>query len=147
MKYSQAKPGRIFVVRLEDGEIVHEKLEAFAAREKIRAAALVAVGGVDAGSKLVVGPEDGRAHPPRPMGAMLDNVHEISGTGTIFPDDKGNPVLHMHMACGRERDTVTGCVRTGVKVWQVLEVIILELADSTAARLPDKATGFHLLIP
>jgi predicted DNA-binding protein with PD1-like motif len=31
MKYSEAKPGRIFVIRLEDGEIVHEVIEAFAA--------------------------------------------------------------------------------------------------------------------
>jgi predicted DNA-binding protein with PD1-like motif len=24
MKYSQAQPGRIFVIRLEDGEMIHE---------------------------------------------------------------------------------------------------------------------------
>ena len=30
MKYSEAKPGRIFVIRLEDGDIVHEAIESFA---------------------------------------------------------------------------------------------------------------------
>ncbi|MBA3036272.1 MAG: DUF296 domain-containing protein, partial [Desulfobacterium sp.] len=30
MKYSEAKQGRIFVVRLEDGETVHEEIEKFA---------------------------------------------------------------------------------------------------------------------
>lgn len=30
MKYSEARPGRIFVLRLEDGEIVHEVIERFA---------------------------------------------------------------------------------------------------------------------
>ncbi|MDY6863052.1 MAG: DUF296 domain-containing protein, partial [Thermodesulfobacteriota bacterium] len=29
MKYSQAKPGRIFVIRLEDGDIIHEEIEKF----------------------------------------------------------------------------------------------------------------------
>jgi predicted DNA-binding protein with PD1-like motif len=24
MKYSQAQPGRIFVIRLEDGEVIHD---------------------------------------------------------------------------------------------------------------------------
>ena len=30
MKYSQARQGRTFVIRLEDGDIVHEKIEQFA---------------------------------------------------------------------------------------------------------------------
>jgi predicted DNA-binding protein with PD1-like motif len=30
MKYSEAKPGRIFVLRLEDGDILHESVETFA---------------------------------------------------------------------------------------------------------------------
>jgi predicted DNA-binding protein with PD1-like motif len=51
------------------------------------------------------------------------------------------------MACGREENTVTGCVRNGVKVWHVMEVILAELLDSTAQRLLDKATGFKLLVP
>ncbi len=32
MKYSQARLGRIFVIRLEDGDIIHEELEKFAIR-------------------------------------------------------------------------------------------------------------------
>ena len=33
MKYSQAKQGRVFVIRLEDGDVIHEEIEKFA-REK-----------------------------------------------------------------------------------------------------------------
>ena len=147
MKYSQAKPGRIFVIRLEDGDVVHEEIEQLARTESITSAALIAVGGADKESRLVVGPEDGRAAPINPMAHVLDNVHEIAGTGTLFPDDEGNPVLHMHMACGRETATTTGCVRSGVKVWQVMEVILFELVDSTGIRILDDATGFKLLNP
>jgi predicted DNA-binding protein with PD1-like motif len=131
MKYSEAKQGRTFVIRLEDGDIIHEKLEEFARVHSINAAAVIAVGGVDEGSKLVVGPEH----------------REIAGVGTIFPDKDHNPVLHMHIACGREESTVTGCVRRGVKVWHLLELILFELVDSSASRMFDEQIGFELLEP
>ncbi|MGA1868031.1 MAG: PPC domain-containing DNA-binding protein [bacterium] len=145
MKYAQAKQGRIFVIRLEDGDIIHEEIERLAREQSIKAAALIVVGGADKGSRFVVGPEHGRAEPVVPMEHILDNVHEITGTGTIFPDDEGKPVLHMHIACGRGTSTLTGCVRKGVKVWHIMEVVLIELMDTKAARLFDKTTGFSLL--
>ena len=147
MKYAEAGAGRIFVIRLEDGDIVHEVIEKFARELDIKAAALIVLGGADLDSKLVVGPEEGRAKPLHPMEHILEDVYEVSGTGTLFPDDQGNPILHMHMACGRKSSTVTGCIRTGVKVWQVMEVILFELIDTTGRRLVDPETGFKLLIP
>ncbi|MBU3948882.1 MAG: DNA-binding protein [Proteobacteria bacterium] len=147
MKYSEAKQGRIFVVRLEDGETVHEEIEKFAIKQSITAAAMIIIGGANEGSKLVVGPENGKAKPVNPMEHILDNVHEITGTGTLFPDDDGNPVIHMHMACGRNANTITGCVRSGVKVWQIMEIIIFELVDTTGKRVFDPDLGFKLLNP
>jgi hypothetical protein len=38
-------------------------------------------------------------------------------------------------------------VRTGVRTWHVLEVVLTEIAGSTARRLPDATTGFKLLVP
>lgn len=147
MKYSEAKAGRIFVIRLEDGDILHEEIEKFAGLKEIVAASIVVVGGADKGSSLIVGPEDGRAEKVIPMQHQLADVCEICGTGTLFPDDSGNPILHMHIACGRKEKTITGCVRAGVKVWQVMEVIINEITDTSAKRLMDKTTGFKLLQP
>lgn len=147
MKYSQAEQGRIFVIRLEDGDVIHEAVEKLAEQEAVRAGMLIAVGGVDKGTRLVVGPEDGRSKKITPMEHVLKNVHEIAGTGTLFPDKDGKPVLHMHIACGREESTVTGCVRNGVKAWHVLEVILVELIDTSAVRLHEDATGFELLQP
>jgi predicted DNA-binding protein with PD1-like motif len=147
MKFSEAKQGRTFIIRLEDGEIFHEEIERFARDKGIERAFLNVVGGADKTSRLVVGPEEGRSLPINPMEHELYDVHEVTGTGTLFPDDMGNPVVHLHMACGREENTVTGCVRSGVKVWQVMEVILVELLDTSARRMPDRATGFKLLIP
>jgi predicted DNA-binding protein with PD1-like motif len=67
--------------------------------------------------------------------------------GTIFPDDEGNPVMHMHMSCGRKAETITGCIRRGVRVWHVMEIILFELLDTTGIRLMEPALGFKLLNP
>ena len=147
MKYSTGDMGRIFTVRLEDGDILHECIERLAADEGIRSAALIVLGGADEGSRLVTGPEEARSTPVVPMELETDDVREVTGTGTLFPDENGKPLLHMHIACGRNDTTVTGCVRRGVKVWHVMEVIIFEIKNSKAARLPDAATGFKLLVP
>lgn len=147
MRFSQAQLGRIFVIRLEDGDIVHEAVEQFARDQSIKAASLIIVGGADKGSTLVVGPEQGRAIPVVPMEHMLTDVHEVAGTGTLFLDEEGNPLLHMHIACGRNASSVTGCVRRGVKAWQILEIILFELLESSACRVSDPATGFKLLNP
>ena len=145
MKYSEAKQGRIFIIRLYDGEIVHDEIERFAKEKSIKAAALIAIGGADKKSKLVVGPKNGRATPVFPMEHILSNVHEIAGVGTLFPDDEGNPLLHMHTACGRESSTITGCIRKGVKVWQIMEIILFELVGSKAVRIFEENIGFKLL--
>ena len=147
MKYAEARQGRVFVLRLEDGDIVHETIEQFAREQSIRAGAILIVGGADGGSRFIVGPEQGRAQPVMPMHHTIADVHEVAGTGTLFPDDEGNPVIHMHMACGRNTSTITGCIREGVKVWHVMEAILFELVDTSAIRAYDPATGFKLLNP
>ena len=60
MKYSEAKQGRVFILRLEDGDIVHEEIEKFASDHSICAAGLIILGGADQGSQLVVGPKQDR---------------------------------------------------------------------------------------
>jgi len=145
VKFSQCKPGRIYVISLENGDIVHQEIEQFARNQSINAASLIIIGGADKGSKLVVGPEHDNKLPVSPMEHILENVHEIVGAGTLFPDQEGNPVLHLHMACGWKSFTKTGCIRRGVKVWHTMEVILFELLESTGRRRFDPHTGFARL--
>ncbi len=147
IKYSEAKQGRVFVIRLEHGETVHEEIEKFARTLSIRCDALVVVGGEDKGCRFVVGPEDENAGPIKPLNYVVDDVHKITGTGTLFPDEDGNPILHLHMASGRNSDTITGCIHQGVTVWQVMEVVLFELVDSTGTRVMDPELGVGLLVP
>ena len=147
MKYTQAGLGRIFIIRLEDGETVHTEIEKFSREHFIRAATVMIVGGADKDSRLITGPVRGREYPTIPVEHILKDVNEAAGVGTIFPDESGKPVLHLHMACGREASTVTGCIRSGVKVWHVMEVILIELTDCSPVRVHDSRTGFTLLDP
>jgi predicted DNA-binding protein with PD1-like motif len=147
MTYSEAKQGRVFVIRLENGEVFHEELERFAKEQDIKAASLIILGGAESGSMLTVGPEENSPTDIAPMTHVLQNVHEVCGVGTIFPDEEGNPIFHCHIACGRRTSAVVGCARTGINTWLVMEVILYELLDSTAIRKLEPDSGFHLLRP
>jgi predicted DNA-binding protein with PD1-like motif len=145
MKYTSAQLGRALVIRLEDGDVVHECIEEAARAEGIARAAVILLGGAGGGSRIVVGPENGDVRPVVAMERVLHDVHEMAGAGTIFPDESGRPVLHLHAAFGRDDRVTAGCIRTGVKTWVVAEAVVIELAGSEAIRRVDPATGFELL--
>lgn len=126
---------------------MHEVLERFALDNDIQAASVIAVGGADDGSRLVDGPVEDRGFPLTPMQYELVSAHEVIGTGTLFRDEEGVPLLHVHMSCGRNGETITGCIRSGVKVWHVMEVIISELVDTGARRVIEAPLGLKLLRP
>lgn len=147
MRYTETKEKRIFIIRLEDGEIIQDSIEEFARSNNIRYAKLQLLGGVDKGSILIVGPKEGRAETIEPMQHMLAEMHEAVGNGTIFPDEEGNPLLHCHLVCGRGDTTICGEIREGVKVWHVMEIIITEFGDCEAVRKKDTETSFELLFP
>ena len=143
MKVSEGKVGRVFVVRLEDGDRLPDAIEDLAAENNIKAASVILLGGIRRGT-IVVGPET-PAVPPKPMTESFQDVHEIAAVGTIFANEQGKPILHLHGALGRDGRTITGCTRTGVQVWLVAEAIITEITDTTAHRVNE--AGLELLEP
>jgi predicted DNA-binding protein with PD1-like motif len=147
LKYSEASFGRVFVLRLEDGEVLNDTLETFAREQGLSRALAYYVGGAASGSRVVVGPDANREDDVVPLIHALMGTQEALAVGTLFPNEAGEPVLHMHIASGREEATVTGCVRTGVKIWHIGEVIMFELTDTPAIRKVDPRLGFKLLSP
>jgi predicted DNA-binding protein with PD1-like motif len=145
VKYTTGKLGRVLVVRLENGDVVHECIEEAARREGLTRAAVILLGGAEGGSRVVVGPEDGHVTPVVPMERLLHDVHEMTGVGTLFPDEAGRPVLHMHTAFGRDVSTTVGCIRNGVTTWVIGEAVLIEITANDARRRVDAATGFELL--
>ncbi len=145
MKYSEGSIGRVFVVSLDDGEELPRAIEEFAARKDVSRAMCILIGGIDDGGQIVVGPRDRETMPPEPVLFRLAGVHEVAAVGTIFPDDAGKPRLHMHAALGRDGETRAGCIRPGIEVWKLGEVVLLEILNSPARRRRNPATGFDVL--
>ena len=144
MKTSEGHIGRVFVIRIEDGDVVPTCLERFAAEKSIKVGHVILIGGIGSG-EVVVGPRDSEEMPPEPMLLPVDGAHEVVGVGIIAPDEDGKPVLHIHAALGRSGQTMTGCLRPGVTTWLVGEAIIYEIVGANVSRLPDKECGFNLL--
>ena len=146
MKATEGKIGRVFVIRLEDGDVVPDCLESFAAQNKINVGFVNIIGGIG-GGKIVTGPRDSHEMPPTPIVLPVDGVHEISGTGVLAPGEDGRPQLHLHASLGRAGKTTTGCLRPGVKTWLVGEVVLCEILGVESKRFLDKNSGFALLKP
>ncbi len=145
MQYREGRLGRVFVLRLEEGERLNDTLESFAREQGVQRAMVIYLGGAGDGSRMVVGPEDPRAGTIVPMLFSLAGAQEVLAVGTLFPNEEGDPVLHMHAAAGREGRAHVGCTRAGVDVWLVGEAVLLEILSDAGQRRKDPATGFQLL--
>ncbi len=146
MKSCQGQIGRVFVIRLEDGDVVPGCIERFAGENGVSVGQVVLVGGVG-GGEVVVGPRRSEEMPPQPMLLPIDGAHEVLGVGVLAPDEDGKSVLHIHAALGRSGQTMSGCLRPGVTTWLVGEVILYEILGVNVARVRDEASDFDLLEP
>lgn len=145
MQYTEGRMGRVFVLRLEDGERLNDTLEAFAREQNLAHALAFYLGGSASGSMVVVGPDAERTDAVVPIIHELIGSQEVLAVGTLIPDENGVPVLHMHAAAGREGQATVGCTRAGVDVWLVGEVVLLEIIGPEARRRKHPETGFQLL--
>ncbi|MGA2265514.1 MAG: DUF296 domain-containing protein [Phycisphaerae bacterium] len=142
MEYQVGRIGRVIVARAFEGEDLYGQVQAIAAKENLRSAAVLAVGGLRR-AKVVVGPKDPHG-PIEPQFRQFDDAREIVGVGTIFPDETG-PVLHFHAGIGRGAEAIVGCPRGGASVFCVLELILIEIEGIDARRLLDEQLGLKLL--
>ena len=126
MQYSEGQMGRVFILRLEEGERLNDSIENFAREQQLSHGLAFFLGGSADGSKVVVGPEANR-ETIIPMIHTLQGEQEVLALGTLIPDEAGEPVLHMHGAAGREGRATVGCTRAGVDVWLIGEVVLLEI--------------------
>ena len=118
MRYTEGSLGRIFVLRLEDGDPLNATVEAFAREHGVRRGLAFYVGGGAPGTSLVVGPDATRTDGVIPLFHPLTAPHETFAVGTLFPDEAGEPYLHMHAACGREGDATVGELTAPFRVSQ-----------------------------
>ena len=144
MKTCEGQIGRVFILRLEDGDIVPTCIERFAEENKVSAGHVILIGGIG-GGEIVAGPRSSNEMPPQPILLPLDNAHEVAGIGVLVAGQDGKPNLHIHAALGRAGQTISGCLRPGVSTWLVGEAILYEIVGTNAARVSDEESGFELL--
>ncbi len=142
MEYATGKTGRIIAARLVEGEDLYESVEKIAAKENVKAAAVLITGGFRQ-ANVVVGPKTER---PKLIGNSkhFAGPGEVLGVGTIYRDSRG-PKLHIHTAIGKGDQTIVGCPRGGATTFLILEITIIEIEGIEAGRKPDEATGLNLL--
>ncbi|MDK2939854.1 MAG: uncharacterized protein PWQ51_2019 [Methanolobus sp.] len=141
MEYSQGSIGRVFTVRLDQGDNILKELEGLAVSQNIRSAMFTMLGAVKE-ANLVVGPKENIV-PPDPQWARINDAHELIGVGNIFwESETGKPKIHLHSAAGRGESTKTGCLRENSEVFMVVEVFIMEISGISASRVFDTKRGF-----
>ena len=144
MQTGEGKIGRVFVIRLENGDLLPACIERFSEEKRVKNGFVLLIGGIGSG-QVVVGPRYSEQMPPEPMLLPIDGAHEVAGVGILAPGEDGKTVLHMHAAMGRSGKTTTGCIRPGVSTWLVGEAILYEIVGVDAKRILDKKSGFALL--
>lgn len=148
MKYAEASKGRVFVIVLGSDENIKKEIETFCSENGIVSAKVTLIGGVRSGSSFVSGPRlrDGKIiEPIEPVIFTTDAPMEFAGVGTVFPDEIGRPVLHLHGSLGRNGQSVTGCFRGQVYSWLTLEVILEELICKGPVRTSIPSLGVSAL--
>jgi len=146
MKTCEGRIGRVFVIKLEDGDILPECIERFAEEKGISVGQVILLGGIKSG-RLVVGPKRSEKRPPQTTVLSIKDTHELAAVGVLAPNEEGKPVLHIHGTLGRSGKTIGGCLRLGVTTWLIGEVILCEIIGADVKRTLDKENKVVLLNP
>jgi predicted DNA-binding protein with PD1-like motif len=141
MQYTEGQLGRVFVVRIDDGEDMLVSLRQFVLDKDIQAGSITFLGALMNG-RMVTGPEE-PVIPPVPHFVMFEGGWEVFGIGTIYPGEDG-PHIHYHASVGRSGHALTGCLREKATTYLIIEAVIMEFTGLKARREFDQKTQLHL---
>jgi len=141
MQYSEGQLGRVFVVRIDDGEDFLAAIQKFIQDTKIQAGSILFLGALR-NARMVTGPEE-MVIPPDPHFVMFEGGWETFGIGTIYPGDKG-PMVHYHMSVGRAGHALTGCLRDVATTYLMIEAVVLEINGLNIRRTFDPKMQVHV---
>ena len=131
MQYTEGQIGRVFVVRIDDGEDMLISLHQFVNDKSIQAGSILFLGALMSG-RMVTGPED-PVIPPVPHFVLFEGGWEVFGVGTIYPGE-GGPHIHYHASVGRSGHALTGCLREKAITYLIVEAVIMEFNGLSARR-------------
>jgi len=143
MQYSEGRIGRIFMIRIDDGEDLLESIQHFVVSHEIRSGLVLFLGAFRQGS-LVTGPQE-LVIPPIPHFEHITGGWEIFGIGTIYRGE-GGPKIHYHMTAGKGKESITGCLRDKATIYLVIEAVLFEFLGIYGKKMEDPITGITLPI-
>lgn len=141
MQYSEGQPGRVFVVRIDDGEDFLAVMQEFVRSKAVQYGTILFLGALRQ-ARMVTGPEE-EVLPPDPHHVMFEGGWEMVGIGTICQGDDG-PHIHFHASVGRAGIALTGCLREKAVTYIVAEAIVIEFTGLSIHREFDEKTGVIL---
>jgi predicted DNA-binding protein with PD1-like motif len=141
MQYTEGQLGRVFIVRIDDGEDMLVSLHQFILDKGIHAGSILFLGALMSG-RMVTGPEE-PVIPPVPHFVMFEGGWEVFGLGTIYMGETG-PHIHYHASVGRSGHALTGCLREKATTYLIVEAVIQEFTGLSARREFDKKMQVHL---
>lgn len=141
MQYTEGQLGRVFVVRIDNGEDMLSSLRTFIAEKDVQAGSVLFLGALMNG-RMVTGPEE-PVIPPVPHFVMFEGGWEVFGVGTIYPGE-GGPHIHFHASVGRSGHALTGCLRETATTYLIVEAVIHEFVGLSARREFDEKMQLHL---
>ena len=142
MQYSEGSLGRVFVLRMDDGEDLLESIQKFVEEKCIESGMMLFLGAMKEG-RAVTGPEE-PVIPPTPHFETFDSAWEVFGMATVYPSTDG-PKIHIHSSMGRGRAALVGCIRDKAQVYLIVEAVLIEFKGLGARRELDERTGLYLL--
>lgn len=142
MNYQQGSLGRVFLIKFDDKDDLLEEIKNIAVKEKIKVGTIMLLGGIRSAG-VVTGPKEA-VIPPEPLWNHFNDGREVVGFGTLlWKEDE--PVLHLHGAIGRGKETLTGCIRKDSSVYLVIEAVITEIIGINAYKALNEKTGLVVL--
>jgi len=141
MHYSEGQVGRIFVLRIDDGEDLLQSIERFVNEKNVQSGMMLFLGALKDG-RAVMGPEQA-VIPPVPHFEHYESAWEVFGMATVYPSSSG-PKIHMHTSMGRGREGLVGCIRDKARVYLVIEAVLFEISGLNVRRELDQDMGFYM---
>lgn len=141
MQYSEGNLGRVFVLRIDDGEDLIESLKKFVRAEGVESCMALFIGALKEG-RAVTGPQLPTI-PPVPHWEEYKDGWEVFGMATIYPSAEG-PRLHIHSTIGKGREALLGCIREKAGVYLVVEAVLFEFVGLNVRREWDERTELYL---
>jgi len=132
------KSGNTYIIRIDRGEEVMEKLLEVIKREKIRLAHVEAIGACDYVKVGLFDVNEQQYHSKEFNGAM-----EITSLLGNITEKDGEPYIHLHINCGDEDCHVIGGHLNACRIAATCEMFVTEL-EGSVGRQVDERIGLNV---